>query len=130
MKNLTLFLTIIFVVFVSSCGSNETANSPEGILANKLKVVRWGPEDAKVGVVPNKQPDGKMGIWIEVNSTDGIGDIQVLFGGKPMLTAVEPKLITTGVPAQEFSAAGEKKVEIQSLQTGESITVGNFKVTP
>lgn len=127
MKILVIFLTIFFVTFVSNCSLN---NESKGILINRLKINRWGPEDTKVGEVPNKQPDGKMGIWIDVSSTEGIGEVQVLFGGKSMVTAIEPKLITAGVPAQELSTAGNKKVEIQSLETGETIAVGTFKVNP
>ena len=42
-----------------------------------------------------------MGIWLDVSSTEGIGEIQILFAGKTMPTTVEPKLITAGVPAAD-----------------------------
>ena len=124
MKKILLLSVLVLIAFISGCDFNSNS------LGSKLKVLRWGPDNAKIGDVPNKQPDGKMGIWIDVNSTEGLGELQVLFGGKPMPTAIHPKLVTAGVATENFSEVGEKKVEIQSMSTGESINVGNFKILP
>jgi hypothetical protein len=45
-----------------------------------------------------------------------------------MPTSVSLDGITAGIPANEISKIGEKKVEIQSILTKEIIPVGVFKV--
>lgn len=120
MKKILLLSVLTIAAFISSCSSSSSPNT--------LKILKWGPDEAKIGTIPNKQPDGKMGIWIDVNSTEGLGDIQILFGGKTMPTAVQPKLVTAGVATEEFSIKGEKKVEIKIVNTNEIIPVGNFKI--
>jgi hypothetical protein len=115
------FLTLLFIISLTlSCSSTYSPS---------LKVIRWGPENAKVGEIPNKQPDGKMGIWIDVTQTQGLGEMEVLFDGKPVPTSVEPKLITAGVSPEAFTTEGEKKVEIKILNLNQIIQVGTFKVT-
>ena len=117
MKKIILLIFIV-VAFSSSCGSES------------LKILKWGPNEAKIGTIPNKQPDGKMGIWIDVNTTEGLGDIQILFAGKPAPTAVQPKLVTAGITPEEFAIAGDKTIEMKIVSTGQIIPVGNFKVIP
>ena len=120
MKNLMLIAILGTIIFFASCESNNS---------NTLKVLKWGPNEVtKIGAIPNKQPDGKMGIWIDVSSTEGLGEIQILFAGKPEPTAVSPKLVTCGVSPEEISIAGDKTIELKIVKTGQVIQVGNFRV--
>lgn len=122
MKKILLLSIFTIITFVSACSYNNESSS--------LKILKWGPDEAKIGTIPNKQPDGKMGIWIDVLSTEGIGEVQVLFAGKPQPTVIEPKLITAGVVPEDISVAGDKKIEIKLVSTGQIIPVGTFKIVP
>lgn len=137
MKKILLLVIFTIVVFISGCEtdspntSDKSSNTTSDKFSNKLKVLKWGPEEPlKIGTIPNKQPDGKMGVWINVSSTAGLGEMQVLFNGHPMLTAISPNGMTAGIPPEEISTAGDKKVEIQSISTKEIIPVGTLKVIP
>jgi len=129
MKKIFLLFAFATIAFVSSCSSDGSSGKSNNVFKT-LKVLRWGPTEAKIGTIENKQPDGKMGIWIDVPSTEGIGEVQVLFDGHPEVTAIEPKLITAGVSPEELTVAGDKKIEIKSVPTGETLPVGTFKLTP
>jgi hypothetical protein len=94
-----------------------------------LKVGNWGPQTTAAKTVPNPQPDGGAGIWIEVSDTQGLGDAQVLFGGEPAkITVVQSKLITASVAPQNFAQPGSKEVAIKQVSTGKVFPVGTFKV--
>ena len=122
MRNLVLVSIFLLIAFVFGCETKQPGD---------LKVIKWGPDEPlKVGTIPNKQADGKMGIWIEVSSTAGMGEMQVLFVGKPAPTAVQAKLITSGISPEDLAAAGDKKIEIKVVSTGQIIPVGTLKVIP
>lgn len=96
----------------------------------ELKVNSWEPDSTKAGVVPNVQPDGGMGIWIEVLSTRNLGKAEVLFAGRPAkITAVQVKLITAFISPEELAAPGNKEVAIKQISTGNVFPVGTFKVS-
>ena len=120
MKKIILLSVFTIIAFVSSCDSDNSSKP--------LKVLKWGPNEAKIGTITNKQPDGKMGIWIDVSSTEGLGEIQILFAGKPQPSAVSPKVVTCGVSPEELAVAGDKTIELKIVSTGQVIPVGNFKV--
>jgi hypothetical protein len=113
-------LTIIFISIILTLNCSVPFDS--------LKVLRWGPVETKLGSIPNLQPDGKMGIWVDVTPTEDLGEMQVIFDGKPVPTSVEPKLITAGISQEYISSKGEKRIEIKSIETGKILFVGNFKV--
>lgn len=123
MKKLLLLYIFTIVAFTVSCSSSSDEDK-------NLKVLKWGPDQVKAGTVPNKQPDGKMGLWIDVSSTEGIGEVQILVEGRPSPTAIQPKTITTGIAPEELSVVGDKKIEIKVNNTGQIIPVGVLKVTP
>lgn len=99
--------------------------------AAKLRVLNWGPRSTPAGTVPNAQPDGSAGIWIQVADAEDVGDVRVLFDGLPAsVTGVAPGSITAAVPAARFTMAGNHEVAIEQVATGKSIAVGSFSVTP
>ena len=123
---------VAIVKSVSCEGSDGQTNTmnvkplPQRI---ELNVYNWGPQTAEIGAIPNKQPDGSMGIWIEVSDTQGLGDAQVIFDGKPAkTTSVQDKLITAAIFPEQLKVSGNKKIYIKQSKTGKLFTVGIFKV--
>jgi hypothetical protein len=91
------------------------------------KMLNWGPRASVVGAVPNKQPDGSMGIWIKVDDTEGLGDAQVVFDGhKIKKTIINKKLITAAIPSWLLDEMGNKEVLIMDISTGKEYQVGMF----
>ena len=94
-----------------------------------LRVLNWGPQSTSGGEVPNLQPDGGAGVWIQVSDERDIGDVQVLFDGYPAKsTAVSSGLIAASVPAGSFREPGKKPVSIRQVITGKLFAVGSFVV--
>lgn len=95
----------------------------------ELKIHNWGPQSAEVGTIPNKQPDGGMGIWIEVSGTKGLGDAQVIFGGKlAKASSVQTNLVTASIAPELFEKPGVIKIFIKQSKTGKLFPVGIFRV--
>lgn len=133
MKNLTVITILSIAAILSACDKTEQTNQKAPVAASpafELKVVNWGPQSAKIGTNPNKQPDGSMGIWIEVAGTQGLGEAQVLFSGQPAKsTSVQEKLITAAIATDQLAVAGDKEVAIKQSGTGKLFPVGIFKAT-
>lgn len=140
MKKLTIITVLSTVIALSSCASEEPGQGGAVISDQKanvsdasaveLKIGKWGPDSTKAGVVPNEQPDGSMGIWIEVLSdTQNFGEAQVLFGGRPAkTTSVQTKLITAAISPEEL-IPGDKEVIVKHMASGKTFPVGVFKVS-
>ncbi|MES2025435.1 MAG: hypothetical protein V4448_07755 [Pseudomonadota bacterium] len=132
MKSLTMISILAVVVMVSACDKTEQTNQKTSLPATpvfELKVVNWGPKSAKVGTNPNKQPDGSMGVWIEVVGTQGLGDAQVLFGGQPAKgTSVQDKNVNAAISTEELIQPGSKDVVVKQISTGKTYPVGTFTV--
>lgn len=109
-----------FMVVVSGCDV-----SPDKF---ELKVIKWGPQSADMGTVPNIQPDGNMGMWIEVADTEGLGDAQLFFADQPVVAYVYEKLITAAIPKEQLSKPGSKVVTVKQTLTGKIFPVGTFVV--
>src|SRR5438445_13753626 len=101
MKNMAIINILAIAIVVSACNKAEQANQKTSAvpsLTTELKVNNWGPQSAKTGTNPNKQPDGSMGIWIEASGTQGLGEAQVLFAGQPAKsTSIQEKVITAAI---------------------------------
>lgn len=96
-----------------------------------LSIPNWGPQSVEIGTIPNKQPDGTMGIWIEVSNTQGLGDAQVIFDGKTAKsTSVQDKLITVAITPDQLKTSGNKQIYIKQTSTGRLFNVGTFIVNP
>ena len=129
-----IFCMFGLVIALAGCGKPDASDSKAAPAAPvaapiDLKVTNWGPQETKVGVVPNPQPDGNMGLWIQVNDTQGLGEVQVLFGGQPGSTAVVvDKVITIAVAPAQLAAAGDKDVVIKQVSSQKAFPVGTFKI--
>lgn len=118
--------SIVAVIFVSLAGALVACSKGEP----NLKVGKWGPQSMVLGDIPNKQPDGRLGIWIEVSREGGPGDVQVLFDGIPQPTAIKSDGVTTGVPPEQLMKVGKIEVVIKQLSTGKTYPVGTFVINP
>jgi hypothetical protein len=96
----------------------------------KITVSSWGPQTAVAGTNPNKQPDGSVGIWIQVSNTQRLRSAQVIFDEKPASnTSVQDNLITFAIRPEQLKTSGNKKIYIKQARTGRKIPVGVFVVT-
>jgi hypothetical protein len=99
--------------------------------AAKMRILNWGPRSAPAGTVPNVQPDGAAGIWVQVADASDIGDVRMTLDGKPALsTGVSLAAVTAAFPPAFFSTEGTHEIAIEQLFTGAVIKVGTFSVTP
>jgi hypothetical protein len=98
--------------------------------AARMRILNWGPRSATAGTVPNAQPNGSAGIWVQVADADDIGDVRMTLDGKPASsTGISPAAITAAFAPALFSE-GEHEIAIEQLFTGTVIKVGRFSVTP
>ena len=99
--------------------------------AIRLRVLNWGPRFTPQGTVPNAQPNGNAGIWVQVADADDIGEVRMLFDGHPASSTVTaPGSITAAFPRALFDQAGTHSVVIEQLATGTVIKVGTFDIEP
>lgn len=95
----------------------------------KLKIINWGPQSTTLGVVPNPQPGGSAGIWIQVSGDAEIGEVQVMFDGQPAKsTSAAPGLITAAISVDSIASLGAKKISIKQAGTKSIAPVGDFNV--
>lgn len=89
----------------------------------------FGPQFTTVGVNPNKQPDGSMGLWIKVKSTQGLSNAQVYFDGEPAVgTSVGDKIITAAIDSTYFTRPGKYGVSLKVPTREEIYHIGIFEV--
>jgi hypothetical protein len=120
----SLLELVIFVIALALVACSKT--EPSSV---ELKVGNWGPQSTVVKNIPNQGPDGNAGIWIEVSGVQGLGEVQVLFSGKPAnKTVVQPKLITAAIGPENFTQVGNKEIAIKQVSTGKVFHVGMFNV--
>ena len=112
------------VVEANSVGQEKTA------APNNVKIIDWGPQSTTVGVNPNVQPGGELGIWIRLSSTKELGEVQLMFNGQPALvtTVVDDGLITAAVAADQLHAIGKKELTLLQTQTKKNVQIGVFTV--
>lgn len=94
-----------------------------------LEVDDFGPQSTTVGVNPNKQPDGSMGVWIKLNSTQGLSHAQVYFDGEPAVgTSVGDKIITAAIDSKYLARPGKYGVSLKVPTREKIYQVGIFEV--
>ncbi len=97
----------------------------------KLAVKNWGPQSTPLNAIPNQQPDGSGALWIEVEDTKDVGELQVMIGGQAAtLTSIQPKVITAAFSPELFAQPGEKELAIKKVATGQIFPIGRFVVEP
>ena len=92
-----------------------------------ITIINWGPQSAVQGENPNRQPDGGVGIWIQIRGSNTLIDPKVVFDGQPAITITQGKLITASVNSSHIKDVGKKTVLIQQ-KNEPKIFVGLFEV--
>jgi hypothetical protein len=118
---------LVRILIVLSLGA-LAAGCSNGSDTSDLKMSNWGPQSMTIGEIPNKQPTGNMGVWIQVAGKKD-GDYQVQFDGHS-LEAVggDANLITAGVPPDLLGAVGTKEITIKEIKTGKTYVAGKFVI--
>lgn len=89
--------------------------------------IHWGPQSTTINTVPNIQPDGSAGIWIQVDDTNGYGELQVQFDGQPAnFTVVQDNLITAAISPELFSQSGNFDITVKQITTGNEFPIGTL----
>jgi hypothetical protein len=96
----------------------------------ELRIGNWGPQSMVLGEIPNIQPDGGLGLWIEVTGGEGPTDIQIIFDGVPLHTAVHERVSTVSVPPARLKQPGNRDVALRQVSTGKLFPVGIFVIKP
>lgn len=95
----------------------------------KPDIKSWGPQTAALGSVPNPQPDGSAGFWMEIPTAEGLGDVEMLIDGKPAtLTSLQPKVITAAFPADFFREGSAHKLSLRQVFSGKEYQVGTLQM--
>jgi len=93
-----------------------------------LKIENWGPRSMIVGDIPNRQPNGVMGLWILASGVPDLGRVHVSFNGQPAVTTVSGKGMTAAIFPEQLTRPGKKEVVIKQISTGKIFPVGVFEV--
>lgn len=131
MKKFILIISLTLAGLLAGCGKDESPvpASPAANPAFQLSVTSWGPQATPAGVIENKQSTGGMGMWIDVANTQGLGEAEVLFDGKPgKHINVDSKLITVEISPEQIAVAGKYAVAVKQVATGKLFPVGDFEV--
>lgn len=132
-------VSLLTIVSINACDKSgpttatapTVVTTPSPITTPELKVVNWGPQSAKLGTVPNKQPNGTMGIWISVVKPSNFGEAQVIFGDQlANATSVQESAINAAIANEQLKQVGSKEIVIKQISTGKSFVVGTFKIEP
>lgn len=106
------------------------------VLRNKRmlfpSIVNWGPQDAKKGIVPNEQVNGRAGVWVKFSSELPFDDICVLVGEAEQCdqTVVDKAagLVSFSLKAENFAQSGGVTLELVSKATRSRVFVGSLQV--
>ncbi|QIB66451.1 twin-arginine translocation signal domain-containing protein [Kineobactrum salinum] len=90
------------------------------------EISKWGPRQTTVGVAPNVQPDGSMGLWVHTDCLpegtellfvdDVLGFTRTSFG------------LTARIPLALLESPGDKPVYLHNPRTGNRQLIGKFRV--
>jgi len=113
-------MTVLILLFalVTACGGD----------VGKLKIKDWGPRSTVAGDIPNRQPNGVMGLWINASGADGFGKAQIIFDGQPATTTVSAKGLTAAIAPEMLAKPGKKEVAIKQVSNGKILLVGTFVI--
>ena len=97
------------------------------VVNNKtLEVYNWGPQETIVGTIPNLQPNGNAGIWIETSLTLGLGKLEVIVNGTSVYTEISSNLITASIPKELFKMETKLNILVLDTTTKKTFNVGNL----
>jgi hypothetical protein len=110
----------LFMIFLLISCSQKESNQ------DQLKILTWGPQNKVIGEVPNIQPNGDIGLWIEVSGKSK-DSYSVIFNDKQLETVnAAENLITAAIPIGYTESIGEKDIYIEEIGSNNKIFVGKF----
>ena len=75
------------------------------------------------------QPDGGVGLWIEVTNKKSLEGFEVLFAGKPLGNiGGGEQSVTASIPSSFLRSVGSNEISIKRLKDGKMFVVGAFNV--
>lgn len=99
------------------------------VAEDSFRVLGWGPQSARIGSVPNRQPGGNMGIWIKFDGDLDPEGLDVLVGAKTASsTVLRPGLVTAGIDPSFIDQDGPASYEVAIGSHGRRLHVGSFSV--
>lgn len=109
--------------------SSATNRSVDSRAVNPMQVTDWGPRRTAVGVVPNVQPDGDMGVWVRLSSPPCQSHPNLSVAGVPARIVVfSEDLLTAAVPPIVVMTPGEKHVRVSCDLPQSTYLVGTLTV--
>jgi hypothetical protein len=97
--------------------------------SGSFKLVDWGPRTTALGLIPNKQPDGNIGIWIKFDGTLNPSRLELLVDGLPAIrTVLQDGLVTAAVDASAVRNPSRRTLEVALRSDGKNIPIGIFRV--
>lgn len=107
----------------------ERAVLEDGSRAESLcPVSAWGPDRTRAGEPANAQPDGSMGLWFRTACAPG--NVRLLFGEDRLSMTRSEFGLTARVPLALIEAAGERRIALLDVDTGQEMAVGLFRIDP
>lgn len=90
------------------------------------EIGEWGPQETVTGLPSNPQADGGEGLWVRTACAPR--GVRLVFGGSELRTVVAVGVVTASVPLELLGVPGDIKVELRDPATGETVTVGHFRI--
>lgn len=107
----------------------ERALLEDGTRAEWLcPVSAWGPDRTRAGEPANAQPDGSMGLWFRTACAPG--NVRLLFGEDRLGMTRSEFGLTARVPLALIESAGERRIALLDVDTGQEMAVGLFHIGP
>ncbi len=89
-------------------------------------ITQWGPQETTVGVAPNTQPDGSMGLWAHTGCLPE--GTQLLFVDDAFGIEATSFGLTAAIPLALLESPGEKPLYLYHPRTGKRQLIGKFQV--
>lgn len=105
--------------------SYNTRNHP-GAEDGYCPVTKWGPQQTQVGVAQNEQPDGSMGMWVQMECFPK--DATLRFGDDPLPLTRRQFGFTTSIPLPLIESPGEKPLVLMSPSAGTEFIIGHIVI--
>lgn len=105
----------VLVAVLAVCMSMRSVTTTHdfvAVAAMPVRIIEFGPREAKKGVPFNAQLDGSSAIWLKLEGAPPEGTAVYLSGHK-LETAIAPGLATAKVPPSLIATAGEKKLYLE-----------------
>ena len=110
--------------------SNLRAQLPQPKYETKpvLEVLNWGPESYSDRELPNQQPNGDVGIWMEIDNVDKLQSPCLVINDGLVITdlVIEANLVTALLPKELFN---DSRIRVQLLSQPDELglLIGEIK---